>query len=131
MIPPLNIARFKRGTMRFCNPVKQGYDHDSEWIFVRTHVPELEIVPSAFIHEPWRRDGAADLRYPAPIVDNVTAAKAARAALRAIRKSANHKADARKIVAKHGSRKADIKMTGQQPRAKIEPAGSGQLVLDL
>jgi deoxyribodipyrimidine photo-lyase len=117
--------------MRIYNPVKQGYDHDPEGSFVRSYVPELNIVPSAFIHEPWRWDGAADLCYPAPIVDNVAAAKAAREALHAIRKGADHKAGARKIVAKHGSRKAGIRMIGQERRPKVEPAGSGQLSLDL
>jgi deoxyribodipyrimidine photo-lyase len=117
--------------MRIYNPVKQGYDHDPEGSFVRSYVPELNIVPSAFIHEPWRWDGAADLCYPAPIVDNVAAAKAAREALHAIRKGAGHKAGARKIVAKHGSRKAGIRMNGKDRRLKIEPAASGQLMLDL
>jgi deoxyribodipyrimidine photo-lyase len=117
--------------MRIYNPVKQGYDHDPEGSFVRSYVPELNIVPSAFIHEPWRWEGEADLCYPAPIVDNVAAAKAAREALHAIRKGADHKAGARKIVAKHGSRKAGIRMIGQERRPKVEPAGSGQLSLDL
>jgi deoxyribodipyrimidine photo-lyase len=117
--------------MRIYNPVKQGYDHDPEGSFVRSYVPELNIVPSAFIHEPWRWEGEADLCYPAPIVDNVAAAKAAREALHAIRKGADHKAGARKIVAKHGSRKVGIRMIGQERRPKVEPAGSGQLSLDL
>ena len=98
---------------------------------MRSYVPELSIVPSAFIHEPWRWEGAADLCYPAPIVDKVAAAKAAREALHAIRKGAGHKAGARKIVAKHGSRKAGIRMNGKDRRLKIEPAASGQLMLDL
>ena len=116
--------------MRIYNPVKQGYDQDPEGIFVRAHVPELDTVPSAFIHEPWRWEGAPELSYPAPIVDNVIAAKAAREALHAIRKSTGHKADARKIVVKHGSRKAGMPMTGQKRRQKADPVNSGQLVLD-
>ncbi len=116
--------------MRIYNPIKQGYDHDPEGIFVRTYVPELHSVPSSFIHEPWRWDGAASLAYPAPIVDNVLAAKAAREALHAIRKGADHKATARKIVAKHGSRKAGVSLTSQRRRQKVEPVNSGQLVMD-
>ena len=117
--------------MRIYNPVKQGYDHDPEGAFVRAHVPELSTVPSAFIHEPWRWEGAASLPYPAPIVDNIAAAKAAREALHTIRKSTGHKADARKIVVKHGSRKAGMPITGQKRRQKAKPAGGSQLVLDL
>lgn len=117
--------------MRIYNPVKQGYDHDPEGSFVRSYVPELNTVPAAFIHEPWRWEGAAGLCYPAPIVDNAAAAKAARDALHSIRKGAGHKAGARKIVAKHGSRKAGIRMTGQDRRVKIEAVGSEQLALDL
>lgn len=118
-------------TMRIYNPIKQGYDHDPQGIFVRVHVPELDRVPVAFIHVPWRWEGAANLRYPAPIVDNVAAAKAAREALHIIRKSADHKAGARQIVVKHGSRKAGIPMTGKKGRIQSETTGSRQLVLDL
>lgn len=117
--------------MRIYNPVKQGYDQDPDGIFVRLHVPELESVPSACIHEPWRWDGAADLPYPAPVVDNVAAARAAREALHSVRKRADHKGDARKIVAKHGSRRAGIRMTGQQPKVRTDMEGSRQLALDL
>ena len=116
--------------MRIYNPIKQGYDHDPEGIFVRTYVPELRSVPSAFLHEPWRWEDAASLSYPAPIVDNVLAAKAAREALYTIRKGADHKAAARKIVAKHGSRKAGVPMAAQKRRQKAKPVSSGQLALD-
>ena len=53
-------------TMRVYNPVKQGYDQDAAGSFVRRFVPELAAVPGAFVHEPWRWDGAAQLAYPAP-----------------------------------------------------------------
>jgi deoxyribodipyrimidine photo-lyase len=117
-------------TMRIYNPVKQGYDQDPACIFVRAHVPELEAVPDAFVHEPWRWEGAATLAYPPPIVDNAAAAKAARDALYVIRKSPDHKAAARKIVTKHGSRKAGMKMTGQKRSAKLKADTSAQMALD-
>lgn len=116
---------------RIYNPVKQGYDHDPDGAFVRAHVPELAQVPKAFIHEPWRWDMAASLNYPAPIVDHVAAAKAARDALHGIRRRADHKTDARRIVSRHGSRKAGLPMTGRPRRLKPRPADSGQLTLDL
>jgi deoxyribodipyrimidine photo-lyase len=137
-------------TIRIYNPVKQGFDQDPEGIFVRAFVPELGDLPDAYIHEPWRWDGAAGLPYPAPIVDNARAARAAREALHGIRKTAGHKDGARKIVIKHGSRKSGMKMTGQNhgdgkrdrksaapwdgarmQQAKDKPTFDGQLSLDL
>jgi deoxyribodipyrimidine photo-lyase len=117
-------------TMRIYNPVKQGYDQDPAGIFVRAHVPELDWVLDAFVHEPWRWDGAATLAYPPPIVDNATAAKAARDALYVIRKNPDHKVAARKIVAKHGSRKTGMPMTGQKRRTKPKPEDNSQMTLE-
>jgi deoxyribodipyrimidine photo-lyase len=117
-------------TMRIYNPVKQGYDQDPAGIFVRAFVPELNAVPDAFVHEPWLWPGAAGLPYPAPIVDNAAAAKAARDVLYVIRKSPTHKAAARKIVTKHGSRKTGMPMTGQQRRTKPKPANTAQIAMD-
>jgi deoxyribodipyrimidine photo-lyase len=117
-------------TMRIYNPVKQGYDQDPAGIFVRTFVHELNALPDAFVHEPWLWPDAADLPYPAPIVDNAAAAKAARDALYVIRKSPTHKAAARKIVDKHGSRKTGLPMTGQGRRAKPKPSNSAQITMD-
>ena len=109
-------------TMRVYNPVKQGYDQDPSGGFVRRFVPELAQVPDAFVHEPWRWEGAAHLAYPAPIVDYLAAAKAAREALSGVRKSPQHRTMADEIAVKHGSRKAGLPMTGQ-PRSR--PAKRG------
>ena len=78
-------------TMRVYNPIKQGLDQDPTGAFVRRFVPELDGVPDAFIHEPWKWSGASSLPYPPPIVDHATAAKAAKDALYALRKGAGHK----------------------------------------
>ena len=117
-------------TMRIYNPVKQGYDQDSAGIFVRAYVPELNALPDAFVHEPWLWPDAANLAYPPPIVDNAMAAKSARDALYVIRKSADHKAAARKIVDKHGSRKTGMPMTGQKRRTKLKPEDTAQISMD-
>jgi len=100
-------------TMRVYNPVKQGYDQDPTGQFVRRFVPELAAVPDAFVHEPWRWDGAASLRYPTPIVDHLAAAQTARDALAGVRKTPAHRPEADAIAQKHGSRKAGLPMTGQ------------------
>ncbi len=117
-------------TMRVYNPVKQGIDQDPTGAFVRAHVPELDAVPDAFIHEPWRWPGASTLRYPPPIVDHAAAAKAARDALYALRKGSGHRDAAREIAAKHGSRKAGIPMTGRKVKTTPKPADVSQLTLD-
>jgi deoxyribodipyrimidine photo-lyase len=118
-------------TMRVYNPVKQGMDQDPTGAFVRAHVPELDAVPDAFIHEPWRWPGASTLRYPPPIVDHAAAAKAARDALYGLRKGSGHKEAAREIATKHGSRKAGIPMTGRKLKATQKVADASQLTLDL
>jgi len=75
---------------RIPNPVKLAYEHDPNGVFVRRWVPELAAIPDAFVHEPWRWPGARDglsRRYPEPIIDPITAARAARAQLAARRPS--------------------------------------------
>ena len=118
-------------TMRVYNPVKQGMDQDPTGAFVRAFVPELAAVPDAFIHEPWLWSGAASLHYPPPIVDHTAAAKAARETLYALRKESGHKQTARAIVAKHGSRKAGVRMTGRKAKAEPKVADTSQLTFDL
>jgi deoxyribodipyrimidine photo-lyase len=118
-------------TMRVYNPVKQGLDHDPTGQFVRRFVPELRAVPDAFIHQPWLWPGAATLAYPAPIIDHEAAARTARAALHAVRLGSGHRIQAAQIAAKHGSRKAGIKMTGRKPRRAAKPDQDRQLSFDL
>jgi deoxyribodipyrimidine photo-lyase len=118
-------------TIRIYNPVKQGLDQDPHGQFVRRHVPEIASVPDALIHEPWRWPGASALAYPAPVVDNANAMRAAREALHGLRRAAGHEHLAQVIATKHGSRKAGIPMTGRSKAAAHRPAGNIQLKLDL
>lgn len=117
-------------TMRIYNPVKQGLDQDPTGSFVRAFVPELAALPDPFIHEPWLWPGAASLPYPAPIVDNATAAKFARETLYAVRKGSDHRQAAREIVAKHGSRKSGSSTTTRKRQAKPKPVATKQLAFD-
>lgn len=118
-------------TIRIYNPVKQGHDHDPSGGFIRAYVPELAAVPDAFLHEPWQWPEAGALRYPSPIVDNVSAVKAARDALYGIRNHADHRQAADAIAAKHGSRKAGLPMTGRKPKRVPKTTTDRQLDLDL
>ena len=111
-------------TIRIYNPVKQGLDQDRRGEFTRHWVPELAGVPDAHVQRPWDWDGAGGLlgkRYPAPIVDPVAAAKAAKAAVYACRAAHRGDAETARIVQKHASRK--------RPRRK--PRNEAQLSLDL
>ncbi len=91
-------------TIRIYNPIKQGYDHDPNGAFIRKYLPELASVPDTFLHEPRKWSGKTS--YPPPIVDHNAATKFARDAIYAIRKSAGHKVEATRVVAKHASRKS-------------------------
>ena len=75
---------------RVFNPSLQGAKFDPEGVYVRRYVPELAVVPTKFIHEPWkmppdvqRLSGCAIGRdYPLPIVDHALAHERVLAAYR-------------------------------------------------
>lgn len=52
---------------RVFNPTLQGAKFDPDGAYVRRWIPELNEVPAAMIHEPWRAGGLAR-GYPEPIV---------------------------------------------------------------
>ena len=117
-------------TLRIYNPVKQGNDQDPDGAFVRAWVPELAAAPDIFIHEPWRWEGAPDLPYPAPIVDNAAAMRAARETLHALRRDSGHKSAAQVIATRHGSRKASPQGAVRRRGGRAKPADDAQLALD-
>jgi deoxyribodipyrimidine photo-lyase len=117
-------------TVRIYNPVKQGLDQDPTGAFTRRWVPELADIDDAFLHEPWKAQNAGKVlgaRYPEPIVDHLTAAKVARERIWAVRRSDAFRAEADRIVGKHGSRKSGIPNRGRHPKS----SGTRQLSLPL
>jgi deoxyribodipyrimidine photo-lyase len=56
---------------RIMNPLRQARRFDRVGDYVRRYVPELESLPPAYVHTPWRLDPAARRRlgYPAPLVE--------------------------------------------------------------
>ena len=116
---------------RIYNPVKQGQDQDPTGVFTRRWLPELATVPDAFLQEPWKWPEAQHLlghRYPEPIIDVATAARAAREAVWGARKSAGFARQAADIVQRHASR-ADPRLVNDRAPRRRTP--SAQLTLDL
>lgn len=131
--PGIHYAQFQMqsgttgvNTPRIYNPVKQGHDQDPHGGFTRRWVPELAALPSSFIHEPWQAPAdvlsAAGVKlgetYPERMVDHEQAAREARARIGALRKGEDHRAAARAIQIKHGSRKSGLKQTGSASSRK-------------
>ena len=79
---------------RIFNPVLQGEKFDTEGIYVRHWVPELERLDKKYLHRPWMADPAvlADAGiilgsdYPEPVVDLQASRKAALAAWERIKR---------------------------------------------
>tara|TARA_Y100001968_G_C19192644_1_gene635952 strand:- start:456 stop:854 length:399 start_codon:yes stop_codon:yes gene_type:complete len=120
--------------IRIYNPIKQGYEHDPEGIFIRTWVKELQDVSAEFIHEPWKsnifrqNDSSFILgkNYPLPIVDPIISAKTARAKLKEIRNKPSFFEISNNILEKHGSRK---RIKSQIKKQKINHDLHNQLTL--
>jgi|688.fasta_scaffold36158_4 deoxyribodipyrimidine photo-lyase len=103
-------------TIRIYNPIKQGQDHDSQGVFLRQWLPELDAVPLLHLHEPWtlmastaeRLGFTLGVDYPRPVVDPVVAARAARERLWARRQGQAFRELADGIQQKHGSRRSGL-----------------------
>ncbi len=114
--------------IRIYNPVKQGLDQDRSGSFIRRWLPELASVPDGFLHEPWKWPASRELlgaRYPEPIIDPATAARAAREKVWEQRRAAGFADQAARVAHKHASRK--VRPT-YRPRSSRDGA---QLALDL
>jgi deoxyribodipyrimidine photo-lyase len=111
-------------TARIYNPVKQGHDQDADAIFIRRWVPELALLPTPFVHEPWRAPpdllSAHDIQYVQRLVDHEVAARAARTAIYSVRTGSKYRQSASAIQTKHGSRKSGLPPTERKKRASTQ-----------
>jgi deoxyribodipyrimidine photo-lyase len=118
-------------TVRIYNPVKQGQDQDPTGAFVRRWVPELAAVPLAHLHTPWAMPAAVQAAagcrlgrdYPAPILDHVDAARAARERVWAVRRGPAFAAEAVGIQARHGSRRSGLVQPADRRKAARRAPG--------
>ncbi|MDA9773809.1 DNA photolyase family protein [Saprospiraceae bacterium] len=96
-------------TVRLYNPVKNSQEHDPEGVFIKKWLPELENIPSNFIHEPWKMSlmeqqfcGVVIGRdYPLPIVELKQSSKIARDKIWGHRDHPAVEADKQRILATH------------------------------
>ena len=73
---------------RIFNPVRQGEKFDPDGDYVRRWLPELEELPTRWIHKPWQARGASAPPpnvYPAPVVDLAESRKDALEALKSLK----------------------------------------------
>ncbi|OYT93401.1 MAG: deoxyribodipyrimidine photolyase [Burkholderiales bacterium PBB3] len=109
-------------TLRMYSPTKQAQDQDPEGLFIRRWVPELARVPLPYLAEPWKMDISVQriaacligVDYPAPIVDDKVAMKAAKDRMYGLRKSEGAREEASDVQARHGSRKGGLPPSGQR-----------------
>ena len=119
-------------TLRIYSPTKQAQDQDPDGAFIRHWVPELARVPLPYLAEPWKMNDTLERMagcvigrdYPAPIVDDKTAVKAAKDRLYGLRKTPEARAEADAVQSRHGSRKSGMAQTGMRRRSgKAESSG--------
>lgn len=111
-------------TLRMYSPTKQAQDQDPEGVFIRRWVPELARVPLPYLAEPWKMADSVQrmsactigIDYPAPIVDDKAALKAAKDRMYGLRQSQEARTEAGVVQARHGSRKSGLPQTGQRKR---------------
>ena len=109
-------------TLRMYSPTKQAQDQDPEGLFLRRWVPELARVPLPYLAEPWKMEISMQrmagcfigVDYPAPIVDDKLAMKAAKDRMYGLRKTQEAREEAGEVQAKHGSRKSGLPQSGQR-----------------
>ena len=96
-------------TVRIYNPVKNSIDLDPKGEFIKKWLPELNNIPSEYVHQPWKMtiieqqmyNFKIGVDYPSPIVDVNLSRKEAMNKIWEIKKTTKSKTFAKKILNKH------------------------------
>ena len=118
---------------RMYSPVKQSEDQDPNGMFIKRWIPELDRVPTEWIHQPWRMPLSLQhkygcqigLQYPEPIGDPQQLAREARTKLKSWIETHDLKPEAQRVLKVHGSR-----LRQARPRYG-KKLSSSQIALDL
>ncbi|WP_340199054.1 cryptochrome/deoxyribodipyrimidine photo-lyase family protein [Ascidiimonas sp. W6] len=95
--------------LRIYNPIKNSYAHDPHGTFILKWIPELEVIPPSFIHEPWKLtmleqqfyNFKLGVNYPEPIIQLNEAWRKASDLLWSYQKELEVIKDAKRILKKH------------------------------
>ena len=108
-------------TIRAYSMTKQGKDQDPSGEYIRKWVPELSMVPTKFIHEPWKMpiqlqneiSCVIGRTYPSPILDELESRKEGVSRSYAARGGEEARSISKKVLQLHGSRRRPKKRRGK------------------
>ena len=106
-------------TIRAYSMTKQGKDHDPNGEYIRKWVPELSMVPTDYIHEPWKMSEKIQESiichigkdYPEPILNEIESRKEGIKKSYSARKGDDVRDISRQVLKRHGSRSKTRKKT--------------------
>ncbi len=90
---------------RIYNPITQGQKYDPEGQFIRRYIPELNHVPTHYLHTPWLYTGLKEDQYQRPAILPEDAAKIAREKISAFYKQHLDKDETGRVLHTHASRR--------------------------